>query len=199
MERPSLRGNGGFTYIGLLIAVTIMGIMLAAAGTMWSVAAKREKEVELIFIGHQFRAAIARYYAAGGFRYPPELADLLSDERSAVPRHFLRQIYRDPMTGQADWQIIRAPDGGVMGISSSSKAKPMKRANFEPLEAGFKDMDCYCDWQFMYEPRRGRVRGTTGTAPSLNPGFSPGPSLTPGPGLLPGPGVSPGPGTSPHP
>jgi type II secretory pathway pseudopilin PulG len=150
-----------------------MGIMLAAAGTLWSVTSKREKEVELIFIGHQVRGAISRYYAAGGFRYPPELADLVSDQRSAVPRHFLRQIYRDPMTGQADWQIIRAADGGVMGIASSSKEKAMKRANFEPLEAGFKDLECYCDWQFLYEPRRGRVRGTPGTAPNINPAPTP--------------------------
>lgn len=168
-----MRGSRGFTYIGLLIAVAIMGIMLAAAGTLWSVTSKREKEVELIFIGHQVRGAISRYYAAGGFRYPPELADLVSDQRSAVPRHFLRQIYRDPMTGQADWQIIRAADGGVMGIASSSKEKAMKRANFEPLEAGFKDLECYCDWQFLYEPRRGRVRGTPGTAPNINPAPTP--------------------------
>ena len=153
-----MRGSGGFTYIGLLIAVAIMGIMLSAAGTLWSITSKREKEVELIFIGHQVRGAISRYYMAGGLRYPPELADLVSDERSAVPRHFLRQIYRDPMTGQADWQIIRAADGGVMGIASSSNAKTMKRANFEPLEAGFADMECYCDWQFLYQPRRARSR-----------------------------------------
>jgi type II secretory pathway pseudopilin PulG len=140
-----------------------MGIMLSAAGTLWSVTSKREKEIELIFIGHQVRGAISRYYAAAGFRYPPELADLVSDERSAVPRHFLRQIYRDPMTGQADWQIIRAADGGVMGIASSSKAMPIKRANFELLEAGFEDMECYCDWEFVYEPRRGRVRGSAAT------------------------------------
>ena len=158
-----MRGSGGFTYIGLLIAVAIMGIMLSAAGPLWSITSKREKEVELIFIGHQVRGAISRYYSAGGFRYPPELADLVSDERSAVPRHFLRQIYRDPMTGQADWQIIRAADGGVMGIASSSKAKTMKRANFEPLEAGFADMECYCDWQFLYEPRRARGRGNPST------------------------------------
>jgi type II secretory pathway pseudopilin PulG len=153
-----LRGSGGFTYIGLLIAVTIMGIMLSAAGTMWSITSKREKEAELIFIGHQVRGAISRYYVAGGFRYPPELADLVNDERSVVPRHFLRQVYRDPMTGQADWQIIRAADGGVMGIASSSKAGPLKRANFELLEAGLNDKECYCDWQFLYVPRFGRGR-----------------------------------------
>jgi type II secretory pathway pseudopilin PulG len=148
----------GFTYIGLLVAVTIIGLLLAAAGSFWSFTARREKEVELLFIGHQFRHAIGRYYAAGGSRYPRELQDLLSDDRSAVPRHFVRQIYRDPMTGQADWQIIRAADGGVMGIASSSKARPIKRANFDLIDGGFKDKDCYCDWEFLYDPRQGRTR-----------------------------------------
>ncbi len=163
-----LRGrHGGFTYIGLLVAVAIIGIVLAAAGTLWSIAAQREKEADLLFIGHQFRAAISRYYAVNGFRYPRELADLVSDEGSAVPRHFIRQVYRDPMTGEADWQIIRAADGGVMGIASRSNAKAIKRANFTQLDAGFKDMESYSDWQFTYEPRRGHPRPGTGIdAPS---------------------------------
>ena len=152
------RHEGGFTYIGLLIAVAILGIMLSAAGTLWSVAAQREKEAELLFIGHQFRSAIGRYYAAGGFRFPRELHDLLDDDRSAVPRHYLRKIYRDPMTGESDWDIIRAPDGGVMGVASKSQAKTMKRANFDLADFGFNDKECYCDWQFIYEPRRVRTR-----------------------------------------
>jgi type II secretory pathway pseudopilin PulG len=152
---PLGRGaSSGFTYIGLLIAVAIMGIMLSAAGTMWSVAAQREKEVELLFIGHQFRDAISRYVAADR-RYPRELVDLLNDE-NAVPRHFLRKIYPDPMTGEADWTIVRSADGGVMGVASNSQAKPIKHANFDLQDAGFEDMDCYCDWQFIFVPRFGR-------------------------------------------
>lgn len=155
---PASRRDGGFTYIGLLIAVAILGIMLSAAGTLWSITSRREKEIELLFIGHQFRGAIGRYYAAGGFRFPRELQDLLSDDRSAVPRHYLRQIYRDPMTGEADWDIIRGPDGGVMGVASKSQAKTIKRANFDLADFGFNDKECYCDWQFIYEPRRVRTR-----------------------------------------
>jgi type II secretory pathway pseudopilin PulG len=150
---PPRAKSSGFTYIGLLIAVTILGIMLAAAGTMWSITARREKEVELPFIGHQFRNAIAHYYAVGGI-YPRELADLVTDERLAAPRHFLRQIYRDPITGQADWQIILAPDGGVMGVTSNSQATTLKRANFNLEDAGFEGMEHYSDWQFAFSPRR---------------------------------------------
>jgi type II secretory pathway pseudopilin PulG len=145
-------GAGGFTYIGLLIAVAILGLLLAGAGTLWSFTARREKEVELLFIGHQFRNAIARYYAAGGGgrRYPTELQDLIVDERSVVPRHFLRQIYRDPMTGLADWQVIRTNDGLILGVASNSRGKSIKRANFAIEDAAFESVECYCDWQFTY-------------------------------------------------
>jgi type II secretory pathway pseudopilin PulG len=146
--RRGRRVARGFTYIGLLIAVAILGIMLSAAGTMWSVAAKREKEAELLFIGHQFRDAIGHYRAAGGV-YPRELADLVTDDRSPVPRHFLRRIYRDPMTGADDWEVIRAADGGVMGIASSSQANSLKRANFDVADAAFEGFERYCDWQFI--------------------------------------------------
>jgi type II secretory pathway pseudopilin PulG len=148
-------GQAGFTYLGLLIAVAIMGVSLAAAGTLWSFAAQRDREADLLFIGHQYRNAIARYYSAGGFRYPRELRDLLDDDRSPTPRHFLRKLYADPMSGAADWQIVRAADGGVMGVASTSQAKSIKRANFDGADAGFEDFERYCDWQFVYVPRRG--------------------------------------------
>ena len=46
--------QGGFTYVGLLIAVALMGVGLAAYGELYSHAAQREKEAELLFIGGQF-------------------------------------------------------------------------------------------------------------------------------------------------
>ena len=149
--------QSGFTYIGLLIAVMLMGIMSSAAATLWSFSAQREREAELLFIGHQYRQAIAAYYAAGGtgFQYPRELQDLLEDNRAPSPRRFLRQLYRDPMTGQADWQLIRTNDGGILGIVSNSHAKPIKRSNFRDVDSAFELTECYCDWQFVYQPRRG--------------------------------------------
>ncbi len=153
------RHSGGFTYIGMLIVVVILGVSLGAAGSLWSLSAQREKEVELLFIGHQFRNAIAAYYAAAGagFRYPRELQNLVDDDRSPVPRHFLRQIYRDPITGKDDWNLIRTDDGEIIGVASSSIATPIKKANFEIEDAAFQDQECYCDWQFLYQPRRARV------------------------------------------
>jgi type II secretory pathway pseudopilin PulG len=52
----------GFTYLSLLIVVAITAGALAAAGGVYSQAAQREKERELLFVGEQFRQAIALYY-----------------------------------------------------------------------------------------------------------------------------------------
>ena len=98
----TMRAQRGFTYVGLLLAVALAGVALAAAGMLWSTTAKRDKEAELLFVGDQFRRAIGSYYEGtpGAKRYPQRLADLLEDKRLAITRRHLRRIYADPMTGQ---------------------------------------------------------------------------------------------------
>ena len=49
------------------------------------------------------------------------------------------------MTGEADWDIIRGPDGGVMGVASKSQAKTIKRANFDLADFGFNDGRWHAD------------------------------------------------------
>ena len=51
----------GFTYVGLLLAVALAGVALAAAGTLWSTVAQRDRELELLFVGDQYRRAIGSY------------------------------------------------------------------------------------------------------------------------------------------
>jgi type II secretory pathway pseudopilin PulG len=67
MEAATVTGNrsrqrqAGFTYIGMLIAVAVMGVWLAATSNVLHQSLRRDKESELLFIGHQFRAALDRY------------------------------------------------------------------------------------------------------------------------------------------
>jgi len=150
------RREAGFTYIGLLIAVVLLGLALSAVGTVWRTSAQRERERELLYIGHEFRAAIAAYYAAGGRQYPQEVSDLLEDKRGPKPNHYLRRLYADPMTGKADWLIIRTASLGITGISSSSAAAPIKKGGFSQDEESFGDADSYQDWKFIFVPRNGR-------------------------------------------
>jgi type II secretory pathway pseudopilin PulG len=153
-------GATGFTYVGLMIAIVIMGIALSAVGTIWRTQAQREREEELLFIGREYRRAIAAYYAAGAHQFPQELSDLLEDKRWPEPRHFLRRLYLDPMTGAADWTILRTDMFGITGIASSSNAEPLKKQGFPTDENAFNDATCYCDWKFAYVPRIPRRRHT---------------------------------------
>jgi len=153
----------GFTYVGLLVAIVIMGVALAAVGVVWRTQGQREREQELLFIGHDFERAVASYYKAGR-AYPQEIADLLEDKRGPVPAHHLRRFYNDPMTGAQDWNIIRVDMLGITGIASSSKQAPIKTAGFNKDEDAFKDATAYSDWQFVFKPRV-RFRRAAGAAP----------------------------------
>ena len=142
----------GFTYLGLLFAIAILGITLATVGVVWSTEIRRDKEAELLWVGNQYRAAIGQYYATGG-QYPAQLADLLEDTRFPQTRRYLRKLFADPMTGKVDWQLIDLMGTGIMGVASSSQGKPIKVAGFAGRDASFKDAVCYCDWKFVYTGR----------------------------------------------
>ena len=148
--------QSGFTYIGILFAVVIMGLLLTVAARVWIVTEQRERETQLLFVGDEFRRAIAAYYVSG-HQYPLSLQLLLADDRSPVPKRYLRRMYADPMTGAADWTLIYATDGvGIMGVASQSKLTPLKRAGFTLADAAFQDTDCYCSWRFSYAPQAQR-------------------------------------------
>lgn len=143
-----MRGQGGFTYLGLLFAIAILGITLATVGIVWSTEARRDKEAQLLWVGDQYRVALTRYRASGG-QLPMALEDLLEDKRFPVARRYLRQLYPDPMTGAVDWQLILGPNGGILGVASSSQEKPIKVANFPARYQQFEDAASYADWQFV--------------------------------------------------
>ena len=144
------RASRGFTYLTVLFIVAILGGGLALVGEMWETAAQREKEAELLFIGHQFRSAILRYYLSGPQRqYPRALEDLLKDARVPETRRYLRRVYADPMTGKAEWGLVKAPDGGILGVYSLSEEATFKRANFKRRDAAFADAIKYSDWKFV--------------------------------------------------
>jgi type II secretory pathway pseudopilin PulG len=146
----------GFTYVGLLIAIVILGVGLSAVGVVWRTQGQREREQELLFIGRDFKRALASYYmdtGNGGHQYPQEIADLLEDKRGTEIHHHLRRFYADPMTGAQDWNLIRVDMLGITGIASSSQSAPIKKSGFPKDESEFEDATCYCDWKFLYKPR----------------------------------------------
>lgn len=152
--------EAGFTYLGVIFLVAIMGTLLAAAGTMWSVAKQREQERQLLFVGEQFRRAIKLYYerTPGPIKeYPKSLDALLKDARYAGSQRYLRKLYADPITGKAEWGLVQGPGGGVIGVHSLSDQKPMKTANFSEANQAFEGMMVYSDWKFVYLPPQSTI------------------------------------------
>ncbi len=164
--------HNGFSYIGLLILVAIMGVTLAAAGDLWQTTRQREKEDELLYAGHQFRLAIQHFYqhSAGGPAYPQALDDLLKDPRAPNTRRYLRRIYPDPITGTTDWGLVKGPNGEIYGVYSKSDAEPLKKANFNLTDAAFEGAKKYSEWQFVFLPKHSPAAAPR---PAAQPGNRP--------------------------
>lgn len=175
----SLPGQRGFTYLGLLFLVALLGVVLAAAGETWRVASQRDKEAELLFVGSQFRDAIRQYVArnaaTGG--YPRSLDDLLRDPHQIGMQRYLRKIYVDPVTGSREWGLVKTPQGGIMGVYSVSDRQPLKTRNFAPADREFTGKKKYSDWKFVFgappvdpaAPRRGGAAQSADASASTPP------------------------------
>jgi type II secretory pathway pseudopilin PulG len=139
--------------MALVVFFGIFAIFAGSAMITGAMLQRNNAEVELLFIGGEFRNAIKSYYEAspGVPQYPPSLADLVSDPRfPAGTRRHLRQIYPDPLTGRPDWGTIAAPGGGIMGVYSLSPAKAVKRFGFPPEFKNLEGKDKISDWIFAY-------------------------------------------------
>ncbi len=143
----------GFTYLGLVVLVTVLGLVGAATLKIDALLRRADKEAELLFVGAAFADALTSYAAAtppGQPTQPPSLKELLRDPRSPAVRRHLRKIYIDPMTGSTDWGIVWMADGkGVLGVYSKSPMQPLKIANFDPKLVGFEGRQHIYEWHFV--------------------------------------------------
>lgn len=152
--RPAIR-NSGFTLLEIIIVITILSVLTAAAVPMVRNSVKREREAELRLALRELRRAIDRYKrfteetnsAAIPIEwktqsgYPKELkllvdgfvpANVVGTSGNKV--RFLRRIPIDPMTGKAEWGLRAYKDdptstswGGedVFDVYSKSDGVPL--------------------------------------------------------------------------
>ena len=91
------RSQKGFSLIELIVVVTIIGILAAAAIVNVKFAQRKAREAALRDNLYQLRKCIDNFYADKQ-RYPSSLEDL-------VP-NYLRRVPADPITQQVDWELI---------------------------------------------------------------------------------------------
>jgi type II secretory pathway pseudopilin PulG len=157
--------QGGFSYLFALFAIVLVGLSMMGANAQWKTMMQREREVELLFRGDQYRRAIKAYVEAvsAAKQYPLRVEDLLKDPRTSK-RH-LRMLYPDPMTGEAFAPVL-CGNGRVKGVASSSEAATLKRDNFPPAYAQFTSATTYRQWIFQYDPSQVPAQaGSTAASP----------------------------------
>ena len=171
-----MRNERGVTYLMLMCAIVLIGVVTSVAAKQWKMMVQRELEADLLARGIEIQQALELYSTtmkAGrvmpGGVYPQSLADL-----TRLPKPFLRKVYFDPM-GHGEWDYLRSPTGGIMGVRSRSKAKPIRQHGFPPAVQHFEGRERYDQWVFQY-PNASTVnqipqvpQGTTPAPPPSQP------------------------------
>ncbi len=141
----------GFSYLMVMIVITLMGLAMTVAARQWKTMVQRELEADLLAKGIEIQTALALYSASAkagrvvsGEVYPQTLAEL-----TRPPKPFLRKVYLDP-AGRGEWELLRAPMGGIMGVRSKSRHKPIKQGNFPLAVRHFEGKATHYDWVFQY-------------------------------------------------
>jgi type II secretory pathway pseudopilin PulG len=182
------RREAGFTYVGLIVLVTIIGLVGAATLKADALLRRAAAEEELLEIGAAFSAALKSYAEVtppGQPNYPPTLQELLKDPRFPGVRRHLRRIFVDPVTGKAEWGIVHVADQkGVLAVYSLSQARPLKVANFDARFPNFENREHLSEWKFAAVGQAIGQPGQNGApgapekpAPSLFPPAQPAPGL----------------------
>lgn len=169
----SFRAQSGATYLFMMTAVVVMGLLLTVAAKQYKMAIQREAEADLLQQGIEIQTALMGYSAAmkAGGGQQEDYYPVTLDQLTRPPRPFLRKPYPDPMTGKS-WEYIRAPTGGIMGIRSRSRDDTIKRKDFPPEVRHFEGLTRYSDWVFQH-PNPSTSSGAAAQPPGGPPGAPP--------------------------
>ena len=175
---------------GLLIMLGVMGVLSSMLLPVWSQAAKREREVELVFRGEQYARAVELYQRRYVGANPPDFETL-------VEQRFLRKLYADPMTEDGEFRVIYFSQVADMRgepatadrpgeATDESTGEPAGEARgAEPIRFGddrsggvvgvisrsdeeslrvYNDREKYDEWVFVYAPTASEPGGVAGAA-----------------------------------
>jgi type II secretory pathway pseudopilin PulG len=158
----------GFTYIGLLFVVMAFGLGLASVAMVWHTAVRRDKEAELLFVGKQYRQAIASYYASGQREFPVRLEDLLLDPRFPSVKRHLRRLYPDPLTGTPEWGLVKHGER-IVGVYSLAPGAPLKEVSTGSADDPPMGGSSYSEWKFVVDPRTQGQAAVPPGSPAASP------------------------------
>ena len=121
--RPKLRRTvRGFTLLELMIVISIIMILVAVAVPIYNQSIVRSREAVLRQDLFTLRSVISQY-TLDKQKAPQSLDDI-------IQAGYLRQIPNDPLTGQANWEVVQEDvllavdqqDPGISDVHSASNS-----------------------------------------------------------------------------
>jgi type II secretory pathway pseudopilin PulG len=119
-RRTSKNQEQGYVLLLMLFFAALLVIAMTAAAPNFATQIKRDRETEMIHRGEQYARAVKRYYRKFG-RYPGRIEDL---EKTNNIR-FLRKRYKDPMTPDGNWRLVRFGEVQLGGAQALAGATPV--------------------------------------------------------------------------
>ena len=112
-QRPPHTGRRdvGYALVALIASMTVALIAMAVAVPTWRHVVQNEREEELIFRGGQIADSIARYQRKNANAMPTSIDQL-------VKGRYLRKAYKDPMTKDGEWRLVRQGEAILPGVAA---------------------------------------------------------------------------------
>lgn len=126
----------GYMLVGLMAAMTITMIGLAAAGPQASLDTQREREEELLWRGQQIAMALAQFRGLRGGQLPTSLEELVEGVNTGVKKmRFLRpHALCDPMLpctpGKSNWRLVHPGDPVLASMMQSLQSYLQKKQEY---------------------------------------------------------------------
>ena len=131
-DRSSERG---FTLAGVLVAMTIIAVFVAyTVPRQWSIAVKRDRERQTLFIMKQYARAIDAFQNV--HKSLPVSLDQLKEARSPRLLRGVKAEWADPLTGKVDWVLV-PPQVAAQGTPTSTADTTSTSAADEWKKAGY--------------------------------------------------------------
>jgi len=138
--------------LAVLVSLTVLALASERVVRFAAQQAQREREAELLRAGSAYAQAIAAYHGATpghAKQWPPTLDALTEDRRFVQVRRHLRERYADPVARSLDWGLLRAPDGGIVGVFSRSDQTPLRSSAIAQNGIRLAAATRYADWKFV--------------------------------------------------